>query len=184
MDRAKRSARSQAALDFMISYGVAIIIVAIAMYVVLRLGVFSGTVAQPTCIASPSFSCGDLAYSHNGMITMVLTQATGAQINITGIACATASNTTGNGPQFGNVGVLPYSADPLDYPNAALANGLTMYSGATATIQIDCYNGGGVAAQRVGNPALGYMWINYTYGGLPSTVHNLLRVVQFTTKAS
>lgn len=180
----QRNRKQQAAMDFMVSYGIAIVIIAVAMYVVLRLGVFSGTVAQPTCISAPSFSCGDLAYSANGVVTFVMTQAVGGAINITGAACSSAINVTGNGPQYGNVHLLSNTIAPQFYTNNALTNGIVVYSGSSIALNLPCYSGSGVGTTGIGNPVNGYIWINYTFGNLPPTVHTVQRILQFTSKAT
>lgn len=190
-ERGQKKLKQQSALDFMISYGAAIVIIAIAMYVVIRLGVFSSNITQPTCTTVPSFSCGDLAYDSNGLVTFVLTQATGGAINITGMACGTAINSSGNGPQYGNVHVLSYAVAPQYYPTSQIGNGIVMYSGTTQTFQLNCYTGGGIAGPAyvpavasVGNPVIGYIWLNYSLGNLPPGTHAIQEVIQFTTKAA
>lgn len=176
--------RSQSAIDTMTAYGIALVIIIIASYVVLRLGVFGGSIAQPMCVSSPAFSCGALALSSNGLLTFVMTQAVGGAINVTGVACSTSINSNGNGPGSGNIDVLSYGAAPNFYPNNALQHGLVIYSGATSTLQTNCYGAFGLATGNVGSSFTGYVWINYTSEGLPPSVHTLTRVIQFATKTS
>lgn len=176
--------KAQSAVDFMTSYGVAIIIVVIAAYVVLRLGIFAGNIAQPVCTSASSFSCVALSLSTNGTATFVLTQAVGGTINIVGAACSSAVGTAGTGPAYGNIGVLNYSAAPQYYPNSALQNGLQMYSGSSKTIQIGCWGPFGLSKENLGDSYTGYIWINYTYEGLPPHLYTVTRVIQFATKVT
>jgi len=174
----------QAAVDFMVSYGIAILIVAISIYVIARLGIFSNSLAQPTCSTAPSFSCGDVALSANGLLTMVVTQAVGGAINVTGVSCSSGVNVTGNLPQFGNTKVQSNTVAPQYYVNNVFAHGMIIYSDGSAVIRINCYGGQGVSSQNLGSPYSGYVWFNYTYTGLPSTYHTVERVLQFTTRSS
>ncbi len=178
----KRTA--QAATDFMVSYGIAILIVAISLYIVLRVGVFSGQLAQPVCTPAPSFACGAVAIAANGLMTLSFTQAIGGQINITAVGCSTGINVTGNLPQYGNTKMQQYSVAPQYYPGTALQYGLKVYSDASALVSVYCYNGGGMATGNLGNTYTGYVWFNYTYNNLPSDYHSVVRVMQFSTKYS
>lgn len=176
--------RGQAAVDFMISYGIAILIIALAVFIILRLGIFGSSLTPVSCTPSPGFACGTVVYNANGLVTMSVTQATGAEINVTGVACSTGINTTGNKPQFGNIYVQSNSIAFQYYTGNALSYGLTMYSGTSATLSIYCYNGGGIASGPLGSSTSGYVWFNYTSSSLPSTYHSVQRVVQFTAKLS
>ncbi len=182
--RPQKKMKLQAAVDFMISYGIAIIVIALALYVVARLGVFNNSLAQPTCSTAPSFACVDVAISRNGIMTFVITQATGGAINVTGAACSSGINVTGNLPQYGNTKLLSNSVAPQYYVNSALNPGIVLYSDAATAITIPCYGNFGVSSTNVGTEFSGYIWINYTYTGLPSTYHTVERVLQFTTRTS
>ena len=176
--------KQQAATDFMVSYGIAILIVSIAVYVILRLGVFSNNLAQPTCASQPSFACGDAVLNSNGLLTFVVTQAIGGTINVTGVSCSSSINVTGNLPQYGNTKVQSNTIAPQYYPNSALRYGALIYSGSSAQITVWCYSSGGISSSNLGTPYTGYIWFNYTYTGLPSTYHTVQRVLQFTTRSA
>ncbi len=179
-----KNQKQQAAVDFMVSYGIAILVVAISIYVVLRLGVFSNNLSQPSCVASPSFACGSTELNSNGLLTFTLTQAIGGAINITAVACSSGLNVTGNWPQYGNTKVQKYSVATSDYPNNAIQYGLVMYSGSSAQVSINCYGLLGLATGSLGTPYTGYIWLNYTFSGLPSTYHTVQRVIQFSTRST
>jgi hypothetical protein len=179
-----KTLRQQAAVDFMVSYGIAMLVIAIAVYVIIRLGVFGSGLAQPQCVGAPSFSCGDFAFASNGLLTIVLTQAVGGTMNMTGIACSTGVNVTGNQPQYGNIKVTSYTATPQYYPNNELANGLILYSDSSVAIMVNCYGPGGVSTMNLGTVYTGYIWINYTFSGLPPTYHTIERVAQFTARST
>ncbi len=68
----------------LISYGVAILVISIALYVVLQLGIFNSRLAPTYCNAAPSFICAGVGLATNGNITVIFSQATGGTLNITG----------------------------------------------------------------------------------------------------
>ncbi|MGC8622468.1 MAG: hypothetical protein ACP5SJ_02990 [Candidatus Micrarchaeia archaeon] len=176
---AKRSARSQAALDFMVSYGIAIMIITIALYIIFSLGVFNPKLASQQCTPSPSFICLSYSINKTSSFSIILSQSTGGTMYITGVACSSAVNSTSNIPAYGNVHVLPYSLAPQYYPNNALQNGAYLYSDNETLLQVFCYNSKGKAASSLGYTFTGYLWINYTFSNLPS-VHYISKVASFT----
>ncbi len=180
-----RERRGQAAVDFMTSYGIAILIVAIAIYVVVRLGVFGNSLAQPGCVAAPSFSCGTLIFNSNGVVTFVLSQNLGGTINITGVACSQGVNVIGNLPQYGNIWVGNYIKNSQYYPNPnKIGPGVLMYSDSSNTLSVYCYGASGLSSLPLGVVYTGYVWLNYTYAGLPGSYHTIERALQFTAGAS
>lgn len=153
------AARAQAALDFLISYGVVLLGLAVAIVLLYNIGVNNSYSESPYCTPEPSFSCG--FYSINGMtgvLQIQLAQATGGAITVHGIACSADLNSNGNLPGEGNAWV---TQNAVYYP----ANNLfapTLYSGATGTYTMYCYNSGGIASGLLGNNFAGYIWLNYS----------------------
>jgi hypothetical protein len=176
--------KAQAAMDMLISYGIVILIISIALYVVLQLGVFNNRLAPTYCNAASSFSCINYAIAPSGNLTLVLSQSTTASINITGIACNTEANTVSAGPEYGNVGVWNYTKDPTAYPTNQLKNLLTVYPSTNVRVNVYCYSGGAIATSGLGHTYTGYVWLNYTISDLPSNFHNVQQVISFATKYS
>ena len=170
-----RFVKAQAAVDFMMSYGIALIIIFIAVSIVYKVSVVSPVFSSSSCTAAPGFECE--AYSLNavnGILTIQLSQATGGTIIITGAACASQPNSIGNNPAYGNVRV----ANTIAYypPYNAPTNGITVYSSGIATMMMYCYSGGGIATGQLGAGYTGFLWINYTvpnYGTLTQEVATL-----------
>lgn len=170
-------ARSQAALDFMVSYGLAILIITIALYVVFSLNIFNPQLSSIVCTPAPGFFCQAYSLDANSTLTIKLVQATGGTIDITGAACSKSVNSGSDAPAYGNVNVLGYSSSY--YPNSDIQNGLTIYSDSSNTIQVYCFDGNGKATGGVGYTFSGYFWINYTVSDMPP-VHYIKRVATFT----
>ena len=176
------SHRSQASIDLIISYGVALLIISITLYVILQLGIFNMRLAPTYCNTAPGFVCVASSISSNGVMTLVFTQATGVTLNIYGAACSTTANTITFGPKYGNYGVLPYTTAPAFYPSNQLKYGLQMYSSNQTRLYIDCYGGSGPAKGTLGTVFTGYVWLNYTVSSLPSNYHPVQQVVSLSQK--
>jgi hypothetical protein len=176
------SKRAQVSIDLLVSYSIAILVVAIALYVVLQLGVFNPRLVPEYCDASPSFSCDGAAITSNGILTIIFSQSTGGTMTITGMACASTQNSLAIGPAHGNINVLSYSAAPGYYPSNSLQSGIIAYSGSGVEISLYCYSGGGVAKGNVGNSFSGIVWINYTLTELPNTMHTIEQLATFNSK--
>jgi uncharacterized protein (UPF0333 family) len=182
--RNNSSKRAQMSLDFLISYGVAFIIIAAAIYIVMSSGIFNPTIIPENCVPSPSFVCDSYGINSTGAMVIKLSQATGGTINVTGVACAVNSNSTNeNLPETGNINVLGYAGDPSSYPsNTFTANGVLIYSDGYGVLNAYCYaTNGKIDAQPLGNSFTGYIFINYTTTGLPSQ-HTLIKVASVTMK--
>ncbi len=163
--------KAQAALDFMTSYGMALIIIIIAIAIVYRLGVLNPNLVQPSCTSVPGFSCGLYFINTNGTLTVDLMQTTGGTITVLGAACSSAQNSTGNKPAFGNIYV---TNNALYYPRGqSPGSGIEMYSGAQRQFNVTCYNPTGRARNSLGAGFFGYIWLNYSVPGYRNTTQEV-----------
>ena len=171
--------KAQAAVDFLMSYGIALIIILIAVSVIYKVSVTTPVLANPTCATVPGFACEAFALNRSGVLTMQLSQATGGTIIIRGVACSSTPNSIGNNPAYGNVWVtnqLSVSGQNFYTTGNAPLNGITVYSGESNTMFFYCYQSLGIAAGRLGNGFTGYVWLNYTipnYGNITEQVATL-----------
>lgn len=163
--------RAQAAVDFMVSYGIALIIIVIAVAVMYNIAITSPVLATQSCTASPGFACSYFALNTNGLLTMGLSQATGGEIVVHGISCSSQQNTTGSKPAYGNIYVTAASQYYLsgDSPGS----GVSIYSGSNATLFPYCFNSGGAATGPLGNGFNGFVWLNYTVPGYGNVVQQV-----------
>ncbi len=188
MERRKRierqGLRAQMSLDFLISYGVAFIIISVAIYIVMTSGIFNPSIVPDNCVPAPSFVCDSYGINTTGAMDIKLSQATGGTINITGVACSSAPNATNeNEPEDGDIGIRGYSGFPHGYPaNAMTANGIIIYSDGYGVLGAYCYaSDGKIDSGSLGNGFTGYIFINYTTSGLPSQ-HTLINVASISMK--
>jgi len=89
--------RAQSAMEYLMTYGWAILIIAVVLAVLFALGLFNGNnIVTNSCIASPGFLCTGASYSHsNANITVTLGQSTGISwvaVNFTFVPQGTPTN--------------------------------------------------------------------------------------------
>lgn len=156
-----RSKKAQVALDLLSSYGVAIIIMLIAIAVAYKASTGAAYVFSSQCTPSPGFSCGYYALSQNGILTIGISQATGGGIVVSGVACSTSIASSGL-PAYSNV----YVTNSLTYyppPSNSPLGGVIIPSSGTATFNVYCYGPTGIATSyNPGGSFVGYLWLNYT----------------------
>jgi hypothetical protein len=183
-----RTLRSQSAIDFISSYGFALLIIAIAIYAVTQLGVFNYSGSPQYCYPDSPFSCVAYSVNSSGSLTILLSQSGGGIVTITGAACSGTYNTSKVGPKFGNANVLAYNTvtGSTYYPtiqNNRVSGGINIYPGGSAILYVKCYNSNlGPAAAPVGNTFTGFLWLNYTFSGLPNTYHYISRAAAINVK--
>ncbi len=166
--------RAQAAVDFLLSYGIALIIIFIAVAIIYKVSITTPVLASPTCATVPGFACEFFALNRSGVLTLQLSQATGGTIVIKGVACSSQLNNTGNKPAYGNIWVTNSPAYYTTGNSPGL--GTSVYSGSSNTMFIYCYQQQGIAAGQLGNGYTGYVWLNYTvpnYGNITEQVAQL-----------
>ncbi|MCL4389464.1 MAG: hypothetical protein M1528_02160 [Candidatus Marsarchaeota archaeon] len=172
----RRSVKAQSALDFLTSYAVIILVVTVAVYAVLELGIFNPKLAPSYCNAAPGFTCAAYSIYTNGTMVFVLSQSIGGTINLTAVACSTQLNGNGSGPKYGNVNMSGTS------PPAGVTKGTLLLSNAPQQFSVYCYSGPSntLAAGSLGSNFIGYIFINYTYSGLPHTYYQIQPVVSLS----
>ncbi|MEM3781486.1 MAG: hypothetical protein QXT43_00790 [Candidatus Micrarchaeaceae archaeon] len=165
------SMRLQAAVDFLISYGIALIIISIAIAVIVKIGFLTPVLSTATCTPGPGFACQYYAINTTGILTIDLAQAIGTPITVHGIACSSIPNVTGNRPMFGNIHVTNSSTYyPAGY---APGTGISMYSGASQAFRVYCYGSTGLGKGDLGDSFIGYLWLNYTVPGYGQTTQEV-----------
>jgi len=142
-----RTLKAQSAMEYLMTYGWAILIIAVVLGALFSLGVFSGTsLLGTTCIASSGYYCSGLVYSHtNNQITATIGQSTGATYYGVGIAYVPQGTATTNG--------VP-SATFLGIPGNTLASGQTV----SVSLTVPGYS----APVAVGTTTAGSIWLAYS----------------------
>ncbi len=180
-------------MEYLMTYGWAILIIAIVLGVLYYLGVFTQVGSLGTsCIASAGYLCQNPSMASNGVLSFTLGQSTGAaQYNI-GLACASTANSAGL-PYLGT-----YSGNAFYYPNSAgvaastvylSANAISLVSGQSQPItNLPCIGSvGGAAVSGLFNPGAigatftGSIWYNYTSTSGAASASNPWLTVKMAT---
>ena len=78
----------QTAMEFLITYGWAVMIIAVVLASIAAIGVFNlGSFAKNECVVGEGFSCGNFFLSDNGLLTVNIFQSLQDPINVTEIGC-------------------------------------------------------------------------------------------------
>jgi hypothetical protein len=137
--------RLQSAMEFLITYGWAILIMAVALAALYAVGVINPSIYAPhQCILSSGFTC--LAYTINsmGILSLNLQQSTPDPVNVIAMACT----------QNGIVGNLP---------NNPPGNQVYMTVGSNALFSVQCVtSAGGPFVSKIGGSFSGTIVVNYT----------------------
>jgi hypothetical protein len=141
----------QSAVEYLMTYGWSILILAVALSALYMLGVLNpSSFAGQQCSLQAGLSCTVVGLTTAGLLTINLIQTTSSQINITAIGCN--SNSIAQNIQ-------QYSA----------ANQIALQPDANMTLTVQCWAGSSPLSAPLGSAFLGYLVINYneTYTGFP-----------------
>ena len=135
----------QSAIEYLTTYGWAILIIAVALVALFELGIFNR--APPTqCILEGGFGCSDYYLTTNGVLVFNLEQQTTNPVNITGIAC------------YENSTLLP-GQKPYNPPS----NQIFMPIGSSDTFYAQCYTTNTLTySGNIGSTFTGTLAIYYT----------------------
>ena len=145
----------QAAMEYLMTYGWAILIIALALGVLYSLGVFNPNRLKPVgCFLSAPFTCQIQTFKGStGGLTLLIGQGTGQTITITNVACVDNSLLTGTGG-------LP--ASNLFTP----VTGGNVASGGSISVTVSCWKSSSATFNgNIGDTFSGTVVINYAIGG-------------------
>ena len=146
--------KSQAAMEYLMTYGWAILIIALALGVLYSLGILNPSALTPqVCSLSAPFFCFNQYLGSSGDLTFTLAQGSGSTIIINKIACVDNSLLGNNG--------LP--KDQKYWSNGWLTS---IPSGSSATFKVKCYaSNGNSYTGKIGSTFFGTLLINASYSG-------------------
>ena len=138
--------RAQNAIELLITYGWAILIIAIALAALFYFGVFNPQNSVGTsCIINQAFQCSNIQLSTSGLLTFTLLQDGYQQVNITGIGCSENS-----------------SNEHILAPNALPATRVYMPEGNESNLTVQCYGAStSKFSGNVGTILNATLYINY-----------------------
>ncbi|MDE1824658.1 MAG: hypothetical protein KGI00_00070 [Candidatus Micrarchaeota archaeon] len=181
--------RLQSAMEYLMTYGWAILVIAIVMVSLFSLGLFSGGFTPTACIAFSGYQCSTPVLTHIltggasttvAQLTFTFGQNTGSTIYNVIISAApqsSALNTAGF-PSTTAVwnGLLPSTATN---PSAITS----MVTGATNAVVINMPTAQ-VATNALGTAYSGYIWINYSTTSATTAATTAVKVATVSIKVT
>jgi hypothetical protein len=158
----KYSKKAQSAMEYLMTYGWAILIIAVVLGALFSLGVFSGSgILGTACIAGSGFLCQSPLYLHSGANILVnLGQSTGTSWTSANFIFVPQGQAVG----AGGLPVTMTAAGFTALGNTVYSAGTGFASGQTAGITLPV-NGVSGTTIGVGTPATGAIWAQYQVGG-------------------
>ena len=151
----------QSAMEYLLTYGWAIMIIAVALAVLFASGVFNPSISQQ-CLMQSGFNCVNYFMSDNGLLSVSLLQTMQAPINVTALGCNENSIVTN-----------------MQEPYSPPSNQIMLDVDSNYTFTVQCYgNSGTVFSGSPGSMYKGYIIVNYTNieTGFPQTAYGSIAV--------
>jgi len=151
--------KGQTAMEYLMTYGWAILIIMVVLAVLFYLGVLNPSSVTPSqCVFPAGFTCVTNQLKTSGKLYLVIGQGTGKTIMITGITC-----TQNTSMDFPTSGVISFGGN----------NNVNVSSGSQVTLGNPTFNGfvnqtnctmanGSIMTGTVGGVYNGKIYINYT----------------------
>lgn len=133
----------QSAIEYLSTYGWAILIIAVVLSALFAMGVFSYHTQE--CLLQAGLGCLAYSIAQNGLLSLNIVQLTQSPINVTAIGCYTSPNAMNM--------QLPYNPP---------SNQIYMAIGANYTFGLRCYQGNVIYKGKLGSEYMGFISVNYT----------------------
>jgi len=129
-------ARLQSAMEYLMTYGWAILIIAVVLGALYQLGIFgSSATLQSSCLSDPGFLCGNPILNSSGYLAVKFGEIGLGTITITSIGCS--ANSTA--------------------PSSTLSMNSRIGNGGTTVLQFSCP----LSKNAIGVDFKGYLWVTY-----------------------
>ncbi len=175
------SKKAQSAMEYLMTYGWAILIIAVILAALDFLGVFNtGTFIGPSCLATPGYLCSNPVMTANAngpnLLLFNFKQDSGETLYNVSFACAASS--TSQGYPNANVSSTNYGAQTS-------SNLTVLTSGSSVTVSgLECYssNGNLFKDNPIGAVFSGTLWIRYNLQGYPPSEYQYAKIAKITAK--
>ncbi len=159
----QRLLKAQSAMEYLMTYGWAILIISVVLGALFSIGVFSGGALLGTsCIAASGFYCSSVSLSHtSGLVTATIGQDTGTNWGAYQFVFVPQGWTTING-----IPLVPINSF---LSSTASINGISFPNGAQVTLSFNVLQPGAISAwpatsYPVGATLAGSIWACYGSG--------------------
>lgn len=176
-NKKSRLLKAQSAMEYLMTYGWAILIIAVVLSVLFQLGIFSSaSLTGTSCIGMSGYLCKSPTLTAAGYMTFTVGQNTGVPLYNVELACASTSDSTGQ--PYPNSAYNSITSGGLAIPASTTGN--TIANGQTLTIsQLPCYSPTGtLSSGSIGASFSGYIWIQYTTQSSAEGAGNLWNIVK------
>ncbi len=155
-----KNLKLQSAMEYLMTYGWAILIIAVVMVALFSLGILGGNPLGTACLSLSGYTCQS-AVLHSGGLTVTLGQATGSTWYTTNLIWVPQGSSITSVPTPALCGALTVSGTGSGVCEAQAAVG-TLYSGGTTGTQTFTFS-----SSTVGTTYSGQIWATYasTSGG-------------------
>src|SRR5580658_6648027 len=93
MEGRNRRSKAQSAMEYLMTYGWAILIIAVVLAVLFSLNVFNaGASLGTSCIGTPGYSCSGVSITQGGILSFTLGQGTGSTAYNVLFTCVSSAN--------------------------------------------------------------------------------------------
>jgi hypothetical protein len=166
--------RSQSALEYMITYGWAILLVGVALGLVFYLVILSGNSTPTLCTAKSPYSCTAPTFSSSSnTLSLSMVQNSGQPYFDVKLACATTTNPNAQKPsnlQFSDITLYGAASNSINSGPAVSLSG------------IPCYGPSGVYTAPIGTSFSVVVWLTYDFNTYsPSIQYSYATSVQTFT---
>jgi hypothetical protein len=163
----KYSKKAQSAMEYLMTYGWAILIIAVVLGALFSLGVFSGSgILGTACVAGSGYLCQSPVFSHStGVILVNIGQSTGTSWTAANFMFVPQGQAVSSG--------LPVTLGPAGF-TGSLGNTIYSSSGfasgqvAAVTLPVNALVIG-TPPIAVGTSVTGAIWAQYVTAGAPTT---------------
>ena len=170
------SAKAQSAMEYLMTYGWAILIIAVVLAALDFLGVFNGnTFIGSSCLATPGYLCSNPVMTANAngpnLLSFNFEQDTGQTIYDVSFACSASSNSSTGMPNANTANVFQFATSAISSGSQLNISGMQCY-GSNANLFQD---------NPIGTVFSGTLWIQYTT--VPaSTNYQYAKIAKITAK--
>ncbi len=144
----------QSAMEYLMTYGWALLIISIVIVALVSIGVFNGNPLGTTCIAASGYTCQVISYSQTtGNVVVTIGQDSGSawtSANIVFVNQTAQSSVVSSG-------LNAVQLEPMQSGGVANTLSTGLVSGVTTTVTLPA-----TGTVRVGTGLNGYIWASYT----------------------
>lgn len=150
--------RAQSAIEYLMTYGWAVLIIAVILGILFQLGIFGGSIGgDSSCTSNSGFYCQQINMNSSGYISATIGQSI-SPLTVTGVGCS--KNLSQPTSWTGTTSLLP----------------LTLAAGQQASVDVQCLS---TKNEKIGSTLSGSLWLSYTVAGSSQTLYAM--VGRFTT---